>query len=118
MANEVEIRPYHYQTLAASSAAVFVTAADASKGTSAGNGAKNDILDRLILIPASTSPGAVTIADGSASAVTVFAGGASSLTELRPIYVEFGEGGIRSRNGAWTVTNGASVSAIIIGRPT
>lgn len=75
-------------------------------------GALNDLLVAVMIIPASTSPGAVTIKDGSNAAITVFAGGASSVSNLVPFSVPLN---IRSIQGAWQVTTGASVSAIGIG---
>ena len=76
------------------------------------SGAVGDLLVAVIIIPASTSPGAVTIKDGSNAAITVFAGGASSVSNLVPFSVPLN---IRSIQGAWQVTTGASVSAIGIG---
>lgn len=77
------------------------------------SGAKGDILRRLVIVPASGSPGAVAIKDGSADAITVFAGGTNSLTELKPIVVELDA---ISVVGAWQVTTGANVSVIAVGR--
>lgn len=76
-------------------------------------GAKGDILDILLIIPATTSPGAVSIKDGSDTAITVFTGGVSSVGSLTPIPIAIGA---RSRTGAWQVTTGASVSCVAIGR--
>jgi hypothetical protein len=76
-------------------------------------GGSGDILERLIIVPATTSPGAVQIKDGGGSAVTVFTGGASSVGGLSPIVVDVGA---RSAAGAWKVTTGANVSAIGVGR--
>lgn len=78
-------------------------------------GHKGDILERIIIVPATTSPGAVSIKDGGGSAITIFAGGATSVTTLTTIVVELG---MRSIVGAWSMTTGASVSAIAIGRLT
>jgi hypothetical protein len=76
-------------------------------------GAAGDILVRLIIIPATTSPGAVAIKDGANTAITVFTGGASSVTTLTPIVVDIGA---RSTAGAWQVTTGAAVSVLAVGR--
>lgn len=75
-------------------------------------GAAGDYLAGLLIIPASTSPGAVSIKDGAGSAITVFAGGASSLTNLVPFAVPFPA---KSTNGAWKVTTGANVSVVGFG---
>lgn len=74
-------------------------------------GAVGDYLKRLIIIPATTSPGNVLLLD-NATSITIFAGGASSVTELKPIVVELD---MFSVSGAWKLTTGASVSAIGVG---
>jgi hypothetical protein len=76
-------------------------------------GGAGDVLERLIIIPATTSPAAVQITDGGGSAVTVFTGGATSVADLKPIVVEIKA---KSTSGAWKVTTGANVSAIGVGR--
>ena len=75
-------------------------------------GATGDYFAGLLIIPATTSPGAVSIKDGSNSAITVFTGGASSVSNLVPFLIPLG---IKSTAGAWQVTTGANVSAIGIG---
>jgi hypothetical protein len=90
-----------YETVAASQTAQVL-------GTS---GATGDVLQRLIIIPASTSPGNVLILD-NATSITLFAGGANSVTELKPIVVELG---MKSVSGAWKITTGANVSCIAVG---
>ena len=92
----------HYETVAAS-------ATDQALGAT---GATGDYLSGLMIVPATTSPGAVSIKDGSGSAITVFTGGASSVSSLVPFLVPLG---LMSTAGAWKVTTGASVSVIGIG---
>lgn len=92
-----------YETVAAS-------AADQVLGTA---GAAGDLLSGLTIIPASTSPAAVSIKDGAGSAITVFAGGASSVADLKPIHVLIGA---KSAAGAWSVTTGLAVSVIATGK--
>jgi hypothetical protein len=75
-------------------------------------GAAGDYLDSLLIVPATTSPGAVSIKDGGGSAITVFTGGATSVADLKPFSVKLG---LTSLAGAWKVTTGANVSAIGIG---
>lgn len=75
-------------------------------------GAAGDLLVGLLIVPASTSPGAVSVKDGSGSAITVFAGGASSVSNLVPFFVPLG---IKSTSGAWKVTTGANVSVMAVG---
>jgi hypothetical protein len=77
-----------------------------------GAGALGDYLEGLLIIPASLSPGAVTITDGALAALTIFAGGSNSLTSLIPFFVPIDA---VSANGAWKVTTGASVSVFATG---
>lgn len=72
-------------------------------------GATGDLLTGVLIIPATTSPGAVSIKDGAGAAITVFAGGADSVSTLHPFFVPLG---IKSGAGAWQITTGANVSAI------
>jgi hypothetical protein len=87
-----------YETVAASQTAQVLGA----------TGATGDYISCLLIIPASTSPGAVVLLDGATS-ITVFAGGGSSLTNLVPFVVPLG---LRSVSGPWKVTTGASLSVI------
>ena len=75
-------------------------------------GAAGNYLAGVLIVPATTSPGAVSIKDGAGSAIVVFTGGASSVSNLVPFFVPLG---IVSTGGAWKITTGASVSAIGIG---
>lgn len=93
----------HYETVAAGQT-------DQVLGGSGSKG--GDTLGYLILIPASTSPGAVAIDDNGGTDITVFAGGASSLTELKPIVVEMH---VKSKAGPWRVTTGANISVLAVG---
>ena len=94
-----------YETVAASQTAQML-------GTT---GATDDYLEAVIIVPATTSPGAVQIKDGSAGAITIFAGGASSVADLRPIAVRLGLRSVTSPSGGWQITTGANVSAIAVG---
>ena len=76
------------------------------------SGAVADCLMGLLVVPATTSPGAVSIKDGSGSAVIVFTGGPSSVSNLVPFYIPLGT---KSAAGAWKVTTGANVSVIAVG---
>lgn len=96
------INRVNYETIAASQT-------DQVMGTV---GAAGDSLDGILVVPATTSPGAVSIKDGSGSSITVFTGGASSVLSLVPFYVPIGA---KSTGGAWKVTTGANVSAIATG---
>lgn len=90
-----------YKTVAASQT-------DAVLGPVGGAG---DILERLIIVPATTGAGTVSIKDGSGSSINVFVTG--TLSNLTPIVVPIGA---RSMTGAWKVTTGANVSVIGVGR--
>lgn len=72
-------------------------------------GGAGDIIEKLIIIPATTGAGAVALLDGSTS-ISVFATG--TLTDLTPIVIPIGA---RSVSGAWKITTGASVSVIAVG---
>ena len=91
-----------YETVAASQS-------DQALGATGGAG---DLLESLLIVPASTSPGAVQIKDGSGTAITVFSGGEDSVSTLHPFPVPLG---IRSSSGAWKVTTGANVSVVAAG---
>lgn len=75
------------------------------------NGARGDHLSHLVIFPATTSPGAVTLLDGDASKI-IFPGGASSVSNLVPFTVYLDN---RSRHGPWKVTTGANVSVRAVG---
>ncbi len=92
-----------------------VAAAQSNAALGPGGGAAGDYLSHITIVPASTSPGAVSIADGGGSAMTVFAGGANSLTALVPFTVAIGA---KSTGGPWKVTTGASVSIVACGQLT
>lgn len=77
-----------------------------------GTGATGDYLSAVLIVPATTSPGTVSIKDGSGSAITIFTGGASSVSNLVPFLVPLG---LLSTGGAWKITTGANVSVIGIG---
>lgn len=72
-------------------------------------GATGDYLSGILIVPATTSPGAVSIKDGAGSAITVFTGGATSVSNLVPFFVPLG---LKSGSGAWKVTTGTNVSVI------
>lgn len=92
-----------YQPVAASKTAEPLGAA----------GAIGDYLEGVLITPATTSPGAVSIKDGAGAAITLFAGGASSVANLSPFFARFGA---KSAAGGWSITTGANVSIIAIGQ--
>lgn len=90
-----------YETVAASQT-------DQAIGVS---GAVGDYLAGVLIVPATTGAGTVSIKDGGGSAITVFTGG-GTLSDLRPFFVPMGA---ISVSGAWKVTTGANVSAVAFG---
>lgn len=79
-----------------------------------GTGAVGDVLRTIVLVPATTAPGAVSIKDGGDAAIEVYHGGTVS-AELQPIKIDFGAHGITSRTGKWQLVMGANVSAVASG---
>lgn len=75
-------------------------------------GAAGDYLSGVLIVPGTTSPGAVAVKDGTGSAVTIFAGGPSSVGSLVSFFVPYPA---KSGSGAWKVTTGANVSAVAFG---
>lgn len=80
-----------------------------------GSGAKGDILERLIIVPATTAPGVVQIKDGDGSAITVYTGGTVG-ADLTPIVVDVHAICTAATTPGWKVTTGANVSVVAIGR--
>jgi hypothetical protein len=101
MATPVELFGQKYETVAASQTAQVM----------GGDGSAGDLIVGILVIPASTSPGSVTLIDGATS-ITVFAGGTSSLTGLAPFPIPLG---IKAVQGPWKITTGANVSLIVVG---
>lgn len=97
----VRVSDSDYETVAASQTAQVL----------GGSGAVGDYLAGVLVVPATTSPGAVTILD-NATSITIFTGGASSVSNLVPFMIPLG---MKSVNGPWKVTTGANVSAVGIG---
>jgi hypothetical protein len=88
---------------------VAATAADQVVGAT---GALGDHLRGILIIPATTSPGAVSIKDGSAgTSRTIFVGG--TVPSVWPVYVPIGADSVAA--GGWRVTTGASVSCYVFG---
>jgi hypothetical protein len=86
-------------------------AASASNQPLGATGAKGDFLDFLLVIPATTSPGAVALIDGDSS-YTLFEGGASSVSNLVPFPIPIEQG---SKDGPWKLTLGSNVSVVAFG---
>lgn len=102
MAAQVEFAPNAYETVAASQTGQVI-------GTT---GAKGDFIESIQVIPATTSPGNVLLLDGATS-ITVFTGGATSVSTLTPFTIWLN---MKSVSGPWSITTGANVSVIAIGK--
>lgn len=102
MANDVSIQAAGYETVAASQTGQVL----------GGSGAKGDYISHILVIPATTSPGVVTLLD-KATSIPVFVGGASSVPSLIPFTIPIGA---NSAAGPWSITTGANVSCIAFGR--
>lgn len=72
-------------------------------------GAAGDYLSHIVIQPAATTAGTVTVKDGTTVIFTFTTG---TLADLSPKTVPFG---IASVNGAWKITTGASVAVIGVG---
>lgn len=90
-----------YETVAASATAQAL-------GATGGTG---DYIAGVLVVPATTSPGAVTLLD-NATSITIFTGGASSVSNLVPFYIPLGANSV---SGAWKLTTGTNVSCIAFG---
>ncbi len=75
-----------------------------------GAGAAGDYLSGVLVVPATTAPGVVTILDNAIS-IPVFVGG--TLPSVIPFWVNIGA---HSASGAWKISTGANVSAFCVGR--
>lgn len=73
-------------------------------------GAAGDLLQGLLIVPATTGAGTVSIKDGGGSSINVFVSG--TLADLKPHWIPLG---IKSTSGAWKVTTGTNVSVIAVG---
>jgi hypothetical protein len=99
-----------YETLA--DGREYETVAASQTGQALGaTGATGDFISGLLVIPATTSPGLVTLLDNAIS-IPVFVGGATSVADLKPFFVPLG---LHSVSGAWKVTTGANISVIATG---
>lgn len=90
----------NYETVAASQTEQILGAA----------GSAGDYLRGLLIVPATTGAGSVSIKDGTGTAITVFVSG--TLADLRPFFLDLW---MRSNAGAWKVTTGGNVSVVAVG---
>lgn len=88
-----------------------VAAGQTAQVIGAGGTGPGQHISHIIVIPATTSPGAIALLDDSTS-TTVFAGGANSVSNLVPFTIFLG---CDSKNGPWKITTGANVSVRAVG---
>jgi hypothetical protein len=88
-----------------------VAASQTDQVIGSGGEAAGQHISHVVIFPATTSPGAVTLTDGGSGKV-IFPGGASSVSNLVPFTVYLG---CDSRNGSWKITTGTNVSARAVG---
>jgi hypothetical protein len=77
---------------------------------SSGSGEVGDFITRILVIPATTSHGAMTLIDGSSS-IVVFVGGA--VVDVKPFEIPLE---MASKSTAWKITTGANVSVVCNGK--
>lgn len=78
-------------------------------------GGVGDYLTGILIVPVTTSPGAVSIKDGNGSAISVFAGGASSVSNLVPFFVPIAAKTVNATTPGWKVTTGTNVTVFATG---
>lgn len=86
--------------------AVAAGATDQALGAT---GAAGDYLSHIVIQPATTGAGTVTVKDGTTVIFTFTTG---TLADLSPKTVPFG---VLSVNGAWKITTGANVAILAAG---
>lgn len=100
---EIKDGPFNWERVAASDT-------DEPCGATGGTG---DYLAYLIIYPATTAAGAVSLEDGTGTNYTIHpGGGTTALTQLYPIVVPMNR---VSLLGAWEVTTGTNVSVDCVG---
>jgi hypothetical protein len=90
-----------YETVAASQAAQVL----------GGSGAIGDFIERVVVVPTSTTAGAISLID-NATSIQIYAGGTLG-ADLKPFEIPLG---MKSVSGAWKLTTGAGVTAIAVGK--
>jgi hypothetical protein len=92
---------------------VAVAASQTDSVIQSSSGATGDYLDYVIVVPATTAPGVVTIKDNATALISYPGGGTTALLTLTPFTIPVGA---ISRSGAWKVTTGANVSILAVGK--
>lgn len=97
--------PADYVSVAASQTAAPLAITTAAKG---------NLLYRIIVIPATTGAGSISLIDGTGSdKVTISLFVTGTLSNLAPITIECGF--VSQKTGGWNITTGASVSILAVG---
>lgn len=89
-----------YETVAASQTAQVL----------GGAGAAGDYIARLIITPATTAPGVVTLIDGATNIMPWLGGTVGA--DLKPFVIEIHANCVT----AWKITTGANVSVVAVGQ--
>lgn len=89
----------------------WVAASQTNQKLGPDNSTSGDVLEQLIIVPTTTAAGDVWLSDGNGLSQKIFNTG--TLSDLRPIPIHLGA---RSVSGDWTVTTGANVKVLGIGR--
>lgn len=84
-------------------------AASATNQVCGPSGATGDYLSHVIVIPATTTPGAVTIKDNTTAVISIPTG---TLPSIIPYVVYVGA---YSTSGTWNITTGTNVSCFAVG---
>jgi hypothetical protein len=98
LSENVILSNVNYFTVAANQAGVGFT-----------GGKTGDLISGILVIPAALAAGNITLLDGATS-ISVYVSG--TLVDLKPFWIPLG---IKSINGPWTITTGASVSVLAAG---
>ena len=102
-------------TLLTNAGTGFYVAGSASSSPTfqSSTGATGDYLEGVLVIPATTAAGAVTIYDNATAIMSYPGGGTTALLTLTPFYIPMSA---VSRSGAWKASIGANVSILAIGK--
>jgi hypothetical protein len=92
---------------------VAVAASQTDAVIQATTGASGDYLDHVVVIPATTAAGVVTIKDNATAVISYPGGATTALLTLTPFTIFVGA---ISSSGAWKITTGANVSVLAVGR--
>ena len=92
---------------------VAVAASQTDSVIQSSTGATGDYLDYVVVVPATTAPGVVTIKDNTTAIISYPGGGTTALLTLTPFTINVGA---FSRSGAWKITTGANVSVVAVGK--